>query len=49
VVKLAVRVGLAVRNRETGALMELAALVNSGFEAETPQLLPVAAARELGL
>jgi len=47
---LAVRVRLAVRNRETGALMELAALVNSGFEAETPQLLlPVAAARELGL
>ena len=47
---MAVRVRLAVRNRETGALMELAALVNSGFEAETPQLLlPVAAARELGL
>ena len=47
---MAVRVRLAIRNRETGALAELAALVNSGFETETPQLLlPVAAARELGL
>ena len=47
---MVVRVKLAVRNRETGASLELAALVNSGFETETPQLLlPVAAARELGL
>ncbi len=47
---MAVRVKLAVRNRETGAYVELVALVKSGFETQTPQLLlPVAAARELGL
>ena len=47
---MAVRVRLAVKNRETGLTTTLVALVNSGFEAETPQLLlPVGAARELGL
>ena len=47
---MAVRVRLAVRNREAGAELHLVALVNSGFETETPQLLlPVRAARELGL
>ena len=47
---MAVRVRLAVRNREAGAELHLVALVNSGCETETPQLLlPVRAARELGL
>ena len=47
---MAVRVRLAVRNRETGASIELVALVNSGFETEGPELLlPIEAARALGL
>ena len=47
---MAVRVRLALRNRETGVSLEASALVNTGFEAESPQLLlPVGAARELGL
>ena len=47
---MAVRVKLSVKLRETGASLTTAALVNSGFEAETSQLLlPIGAAKELGL
>jgi len=47
---LAVRIKLCVKNRETGASIETSALVNTGFETDSPQLLlPVGAARELGL
>ena len=47
---MAVRIRLCVRNRETGASIETTALINTGFETDSPQLLlPTGAARELGL
>ena len=47
---MAVRVRLRIRNRLSGSMIETSALVNTGFETETRQLLlPLALARELGL
>lgn len=46
---MAVRLKLRIRAAE-GRIVEAAALLNSGFEAPTPQLiLPIGVARELGL
>lgn len=48
--KMAVRVRLRIRSRLSGSEKLVSALVNSGFETATPQLLiPVALARELSL
>ncbi len=47
---MAVRVRLRIRSRLSGSEKLVSALVNSGFETATPQLLiPVALARELSL
>ncbi|MCE4613739.1 MAG: retroviral-like aspartic protease family protein [Desulfurococcales archaeon] len=47
---MAVRVRLRIKSLETGRSVETPALVNSGFEAESPQvLLPQSLARRLGL
>ncbi|MCS7128429.1 MAG: hypothetical protein N3E36_05300 [Sulfolobales archaeon] len=47
---MAVRVRIRIRPRESSSHTEVAALVNSGFETEKPQLLiPTALARQLGL
>jgi hypothetical protein len=47
---MAVRVRLRLRSRTSQQSAEVAALVNSGFEAETPQLLiPVPLARQISL
>jgi hypothetical protein len=47
---IAVRVRLRVKSRLTGSVVETSALVSSGFEAETSQLLlPTSLARQLSL
>ena len=50
VIRVAVRVRLRVRCRLTGACVDVAALVNSGFEAFTPKLpVPAGLAEALGI
>jgi len=47
---MAVRVRLKLKSRISGEIVETVALVNTGFETESPQLLiPLALARRLGL
>ena len=47
---MAVRVKLRIRSRASGRTVETSALVNTGFETETRQLLiPLPLARQLGL
>jgi hypothetical protein len=47
---MAVRVRLKLKSRISGEVVETVALVNTGFETESPQLLiPLALARRLGL
>ena len=47
---MAVRVRLRIKSRLSGSEVETSALVNTGFETETPQLLiPMALARRLGI
>lgn len=47
---VAVRVRLRIKSRRSGAEVQTTALVNSGFESATPQLLlPVNAARQISL
>jgi len=47
---MAVRVRLKLRSRISGDSVETVALVNTGFETESPQLLiPLALARRLSL
>lgn len=47
---MAVRVKLRIKSLRTGRQVTTSALVNSGYEAETPQLLiPRRLAAELGL
>ena len=47
---MVVRVRLEMKSRCTERTLEVIALLNSGFETETPQLLvPIAVAEKLGL
>ena len=47
---MAVRVKLRIRSRTSGEVAKVSALINTGFETESPQLLmPVRLARQLSL